>query len=162
MIICTYFNWSTQVGHKNYGKELTLAFEPGKFLVSEAGVFLAKVNVVKQTTSTVFAQIDSGFNHLIRPMLYGSQHEIFNISNPKGRERFYSVVGYICETDTFANNRRINEINEGDILCFKKNVYLLNRCFQLFVQVLDHCQWKSFQDEFQKVLRRPQLWRPRH
>jgi diaminopimelate decarboxylase len=104
---------------KDYGKDLTLAFEPGKFLVSEAGVFLAKVNVVKQTTSTVFAQIDSGFNHLIRPMLYGSQHEIVNISNPKGRERFYSVVGYICETDTFANNRRISEINEGDILCFK-------------------------------------------
>ncbi|WP_435138084.1 diaminopimelate decarboxylase [Formosa sp. A9] len=104
---------------KEYGKELTLGFEPGKFLVSEAGVFLAKVNVVKQTTSTVFAQIDTGFNHLIRPMLYGSQHMISNISNPKGRERFYSVVGYICETDTFANNRRINEINEGDILCFK-------------------------------------------
>jgi diaminopimelate decarboxylase len=104
---------------KDYGKDLTLAFEPGKFLVSEAGVFLAKVNVVKQTTSTVFAQIDSGFNHLIRPMLYGSQHEILNISNPKGRERFYSVVGYICETDTFANNRRISEINENDILCFK-------------------------------------------
>lgn len=103
----------------SYGKELTLAFEPGKFLVSEAGVFLAKVNVVKQTTSTVFAQIDSGFNHLIRPMLYGSQHEIINISNPNGHERFYSVVGYICETDTFANNRRISEINEGDILCFK-------------------------------------------
>ncbi|MFD1063428.1 diaminopimelate decarboxylase [Winogradskyella litorisediminis] len=102
-----------------YGRELTLAFEPGKFLVSEAGVFLAKVNVVKQTTSTVFAQIDSGFNHLIRPMLYGSQHEIVNISNPEGRQRFYSVVGYICETDTFANNRRISEINEGDILCFK-------------------------------------------
>ncbi|MFC4720877.1 diaminopimelate decarboxylase [Geojedonia litorea] len=104
---------------KEYGKQLTLAFEPGKFLVSEAGVFLAKVNVVKQTTSTVFAQIDSGFNHLIRPMLYGSQHEIINISNPNGRERFYSVVGYICETDTFANNRRINEISEDDILCFK-------------------------------------------
>lgn len=104
---------------KNYGKELTLAFEPGKFLVSEAGFFLAKVNVVKQTTSTVFAQVDSGFNHLIRPMLYGSQHEIVNISNPNGRERFYSVVGYICETDTFANNRRISEINEGDILVFK-------------------------------------------
>ena len=104
---------------KEYGKQLTLAFEPGKFLVSEAGFFLAKVNVVKQTTSTVFAQIDSGFNHLIRPMLYGSQHEIINISNPNGRERFYSVVGYICETDTFANNRRINEISEDDILCFK-------------------------------------------
>jgi len=104
---------------KDYGRDLTLAFEPGKFLVSEAGVFLAKVNVVKQTTSTVFAQIDSGFNHLIRPMLYGSQHEIINISNPEGRARFYSVVGYICETDTFANNRQISEINEGDILCFK-------------------------------------------
>lgn len=103
---------------KAYGKPLTLTFEPGKFLVSEAGKFLVQVNVVKQTTSTVFAQVDSGFNHLIRPMLYGSQHEIRNISNPKGRERFYSVVGYICETDTFANNRRISEISEGDILAF--------------------------------------------
>ena len=104
---------------KEYGKPLTLAFEPGKFLVSEAGYFLAKVNVVKQTTSTVFAGIDSGFNHLIRPMFYGSHHQIENISNPKGKERFYTVVGYICETDTFANNRRIAEIKEGDILCFK-------------------------------------------
>ncbi len=104
---------------KEYGKELTLAFEPGKFLVSEAGYFLAKVNVVKQTTSTVFAGIDSGFNHLIRPMFYGAIHRIINISNPDGRERFYSVVGYICETDTFANNHRINEIAEGDILCFR-------------------------------------------
>lgn len=103
----------------SYGKDLTLAFEPGKFLVSEAGYFLAKVNVVKQTTSTVFASVDSGFNHLIRPMLYGASHEIINISNPKGKERYYSVVGYICETDTFGNNRRIKEISEGDILCFK-------------------------------------------
>jgi diaminopimelate decarboxylase len=104
---------------KEYGRELTLAFEPGKFLVSEAGFFLAKVNVVKQTTSTVFAGIDSGFNHLIRPMFYGSQHGIENISNPKGKPRFYTVVGYICETDTFANNRQIAEISEGDILCFR-------------------------------------------
>lgn len=101
-----------------YGKELTLAFEPGKFLVSEAGKFLVKVNVIKQTTSTVFAQVDSGFNHLIRPMFYGVTHFIENISNPQGKERFYSVVGYICETDTFASNRRINEISEGDILAF--------------------------------------------
>lgn len=104
---------------KEYGRTLTLAFEPGKFLVSEAGYFLAKVNVVKQTTSTVFAGVDTGFNHLIRPMLYGSQHHIENLSNPKGKERYYSVVGYICETDTFANNRRIQEIHEGDILCFR-------------------------------------------
>ncbi|MCM5663165.1 diaminopimelate decarboxylase [Galbibacter mesophilus] len=104
---------------KEFGRDLTLAFEPGKFLVSEAGFFLAKVNVVKQTTSTVFAGIDSGFNHLIRPMLYNSYHKITNISNPKGKERFYSIVGYICETDTFGSNRRITEISEGDILCFK-------------------------------------------
>lgn len=104
---------------ENYGKDLTLAFEPGKFIVSESGCFLAKVNAIKQTTSTVFAQIDTGFNHLIRPMLYGAQQDIVNISNPDGKQRFYSVVGYICETDTFANNRRINEITEGDVLAFK-------------------------------------------
>ena len=103
---------------REYGRPLTLAFEPGKFLVSEAGKFLAKVNVVKQTTSTVFASVDSGFNHLIRPMLYGAKHHITNISNPQGRERYYSVVGYICETDTFASNTQIAEITEGDILCF--------------------------------------------
>jgi diaminopimelate decarboxylase len=103
---------------KEYGRELTLAFEPGKFLVSEAGKFVVRVNVIKQTTSTVFAGVDSGFNHLIRPMLYGSQHVIKNISNPEAKERFYSVVGYICETDTFATNRRIAEIKEGDLLCF--------------------------------------------
>lgn len=104
---------------KLYGRDLTLAFEPGKFLVSEAGFFLVKVNVVKQTTSTVFAGIDSGFNHLIRPMFYGATHFIENISNPEGKKRFYSVVGYICETDTFASNRQIAEISEEDILCFR-------------------------------------------
>lgn len=103
---------------KEYKKELTLVFEPGKFLVSSAGFFLAKVNVVKQTTSTVFAGVDSGFNHLIRPMFYNSYHHITNVSNHGGKERFYSVVGYICETDTFASNRKISEIKEGDILCF--------------------------------------------
>ena len=104
---------------KNYGKDIELAFEPGKFLVSSAGFFLTKVNAIKQTTSTIFAQVDSGFNHLIRPMFYGSHHDIINISNPNGKNRFYTVVGYICETDTFANNRRISEISEGDILAFK-------------------------------------------
>ncbi|WP_159947276.1 diaminopimelate decarboxylase [Polaribacter septentrionalilitoris] len=103
---------------EEYGKDITLMFEPGKFLVSEAGVFLAKVNVVKQTTSTVFAHVDSGFNHLVRPMMYDSYHNITNISNPEGRDRYYSVVGYICETDTFGSNRRISEISEEDILCF--------------------------------------------
>jgi len=104
---------------KEYGKELTLTFEPGKFLVSEAGYFLCSVNSIKQTTSTVFAQVDSGFNHFLRPMMYGSEHYIENISNPNDSERFYSIVGYICETDTFATNRRISKISQGDVLCFK-------------------------------------------
>jgi len=106
---------------KEYGNELQLIFEPGKFLVSQAGHFVTQVNVVKQTTSTVFAQVDSGFNHLIRPMLYGSHHHIENLSNPKGKERFYSVVGYICETDTFGSNRKIAEITEGDLLVFRNS-----------------------------------------
>jgi len=104
---------------KKYGKEIALAFEPGKFLVSESGYFLAKTNIIKQTTSTVFACVNSGFNHLIRPMFYNAYHEIINISNPEGMPRIYTVVGYICETDTFAWNRKISEIHPGDILAFK-------------------------------------------
>ncbi|MCH1454162.1 MAG: diaminopimelate decarboxylase [Flavobacteriaceae bacterium] len=104
---------------QEYGSDLQLIFEPGKYLVSQAGHFVTQVNVVKQTTSTVFAQVDSGFNHLIRPMLYGSHHHIENLSNPNGKERFYSVVGYICETDTFGSNRKIAEITEGDLLVFR-------------------------------------------
>jgi diaminopimelate decarboxylase len=102
----------------DYGRNLTLMFEPGKFLVSDAGFFLVKVNVVKQTTSTVFAGVDSGLNHLIRPMLYDSYHKIENISKTEGRHRIYNIVGYICETDTFGVNRKMTEINEGDILAF--------------------------------------------
>jgi diaminopimelate decarboxylase len=94
-------------------------FEPGKFLVSEAGYFLARVNVIKQTTATVFAGIDTGLNHFIRPMFYDAYHDILNISKSGGSTRIYTVVGYICETDTFGWNRKINEITEGDILCFK-------------------------------------------
>jgi len=104
---------------KEYGRDLELWFEPGKFLVSESGYFLAKVNVLKQTTATVFVGIDSGLNHLIRPMLYDSYHHIVNLSNPEGKQRIYTVVGYICETDTFGWDRKINEVHEGDILCFK-------------------------------------------
>ncbi len=104
---------------KKRNKDITLRFEPGKFLVSEAGVFLAQVNVVKQTTACTFALINSGFNHLVRPMFYNSFHEIENISNPEGDKKMYSIVGYICETDTFAEDRILNEISEKDILLFR-------------------------------------------
>ncbi|SEQ06211.1 diaminopimelate decarboxylase [Neolewinella agarilytica] len=99
-----------------YGRDLELMFEPGKFLVSEAGTFLVRTNVVKTTTASVFAGVDSGLNHLIRPMFYDAYHHIVNVSNPEGKQRIYSVVGYICETDTFGVNRQLNEVREGDIL----------------------------------------------
>jgi diaminopimelate decarboxylase len=103
---------------EQYGRSLELWFEPGKFLVSESGYFLVKTNVVKQTTSTMFAGVDSGLNHLIRPMLYDAYHNITNVSNPEGIERIYAVVGYICETDTFGWDRKLNEVKEGDVLAF--------------------------------------------
>lgn len=103
---------------KETGKKLQVWFEPGKYLVSEAGYFVVKANIVKQTTATVFAGVNSGFNHLIRPMFYEAFHRIENISNPKGAERIYTVVGNICETDTFAWDRKLHEVREGDFLVF--------------------------------------------
>lgn len=104
---------------KDYGRELTLMFEPGKFLVSEAGMLLVKVSVVKQTTATVFAGVDSGQNHLIRPMFYNAHHDIVNVSNPEGTTRIYTIVGNICETDTFGYDRKLTEVREGDVLAIK-------------------------------------------
>jgi len=103
---------------KDFGREIQIHFEPGKFLVSEAGYFLSRVNVIKHTTATVFAGLDTGFNHLMRPTLYDAYHHITNLSNPGGKQRVYTVVGYICETDTFAWDRPLQEIHEGDVLCF--------------------------------------------
>lgn len=100
------------------GKKIQVWFEPGKFLVSESGYFVVKANVIKQTTATVFVGVNSGFNHLIRPMFYDAYHRIENITNPNGHERIYTVVGNICETDTFAWDRALNEVREGDFLVF--------------------------------------------
>ncbi|HEY6083664.1 MAG TPA: diaminopimelate decarboxylase [Chitinophagaceae bacterium] len=103
---------------KGYKRPLEMWFEPGKFLVSQAGYFIVKANVIKQTTATVFAGVNSGFNHLIRPMFYDAFHLIRNISHPRGTERIYTVVGNICETDTFGWDRKISEVREGDYLVF--------------------------------------------
>lgn len=103
---------------KEKGSDIQIWFEPGKYLVSEAGNFLVSANVIKPTPATVFVGVNSGFNHLIRPMFYGSYHHIENISNPNGTERIYTIVGNLCETDTFAWDRALSEVNEGDILSF--------------------------------------------
>lgn len=104
---------------KGYGRDLEIWFEPGKFLVSEAGHFFAKTNVIKTTPATVFVGVDSGLNHLIRPMMYDSYHTILNVSNPGATSRVYTIVGYICETDTFGWDRKMNEVREGDIIAIK-------------------------------------------
>lgn len=104
---------------EKYGRKLELWFEPGKYLVSESGYLLTKANVIKETPAATFIGVDSGLNHLIRPMMYGSYHEIYNASNPTGPTKEYAVVGYICETDTFGWGRQIAETKMGDIIVFK-------------------------------------------
>jgi diaminopimelate decarboxylase len=104
--------------YKN-GKKLQVWFEPGKFLVSAAGYFITKVNVLKETSAADFVSVNSGFNHLIRPMFYDAYHHIENISNPDAPMKNYSVVGNICETDTFAWDRPLNMVREGDYLVFR-------------------------------------------
>jgi diaminopimelate decarboxylase len=104
---------------RSSGRKLKLWFEPGKYLVSEAGYLVASVNVIKHTSSITFAGLNTGLNHLIRPMFYDAWHTIDNISNPDGEVKEYTITGYICETDTFAANRDMNEIREGDYLAFR-------------------------------------------
>ena len=113
------FSHSFNAFCERQGRTYTLEFEPGKFMVSNAGYFVAKANLVKQTTSCTFVGLDTGFNHFIRPMFYNAHHEIENISNPSGDQKVYSVVGYICETDSFAIDRIIPEVRRGDLLMFK-------------------------------------------
>lgn len=100
------------------GRSFQVWFEPGKYLVSECGYFLVKANIIKQGPSRTFVGVNSGFNHLIRPMFYDAYHKISNISNSQGATKVYNIVGNICETDTFAWDRDLNEVRPGDILLF--------------------------------------------
>lgn len=104
--------------YKEFGRQVEIRFEPGKYLVSEAGYFLVPVNVVKQTVANVFLGVDSGLNHLIRPMFYDAHHEVVNASRQGGETRVYTIVGYICETDTFARDRILPQTQPGDLLAF--------------------------------------------
>jgi diaminopimelate decarboxylase len=104
---------------QSHERSFQIWFEPGKFLVSEAGYFLVKANIIKENPNRTFVGVDSGFNHLIRPMFYDAYHIIDNISNTKGPSKTYNIVGNICETDTFAWDRTMHEVNPGDILLFK-------------------------------------------
>lgn len=122
---------------KEENRDLEIWFEPGKYLVSECGYFISKANVIKPTPATVFVGINSGFHHLIRPMLYNSYHFIENISNPNGTERIYTIVGHLCETDTFAWDRVLNEVNEGDLIVFHNaGAY----CFEMSMNYNSRCK----------------------
>ena len=105
--------------NQKHNRKLEMWIEPGKFIVSEAGYLFTEVNIVKKNPTITFLGVDTGLNHLIRPMMYDSYHEIINTSNPSGAERIYNVVGNICETDTFGSDRKINEVREGDLLVMK-------------------------------------------
>ena len=125
---------------------LKIIFEPGKFLVGESGYFLTKVNYVKKTPNKVFVQLNSGFNHFIRPIFYDSYHEIINITNPNDKEYEYDVVGYVCEQDNFALKRKISNVRKGDILCFKNaGAYCssMSSNYNSRIKPAEACIWKN-------------------
>jgi diaminopimelate decarboxylase len=104
--------------HVFNGRKFQLWFEPGKYLVSECGYLITQVNVIKDNGAQIFAGVNSGLNHLIRPMMYDAYHHIVNASNPNGEEKVYNITGYICETDTLASDRLLHEVRESDYLVF--------------------------------------------
>ena len=103
---------------QNYGQKLHLILEPGRYLVAESGYLLTRVNTVKKNPDgRKFVGVNSGFNHLIRPAMYGSYHEIVNISNPDGKKEKVDIVGNLCESgDKFAVQRKISHVRENDLL----------------------------------------------
>ena len=120
--------------YKN-GRKLQVWFEPGKFLVSAAGHFITKVNVLKETSAADFVSVNSGFNHLIRPMFYDAYRHIGSLGNPGAPMKNYSVVGNICETDTFAWDRPLNLVREGDYLVFRNASTMALKCHQISIPV---------------------------
>ncbi len=102
---------------KSYGKDLDMYFEPGKYIVAEAGYMLTEVNTIKDNNGRLIVGCNSGFPQLIRPMIYDSYHHIINLTNPDGKLGTFDICGNICETgDRFAEAREMAEIREGDVL----------------------------------------------
>lgn len=107
---------------REYGRELEMYFEPGKYIVAEAGSLVVQVNTLKDNRGRLIAGTDSGFPQLIRPVVYGAYHHIQNLSNPGGAVKKYDVCGNICETgDCFAVQRDLPEIREGDFLVIRNS-----------------------------------------
>ncbi len=97
---------------------LNLWLEPGRFLVAQAGVLLAKVTQLKQKENYTYVGVDTGMNSLIRPALYGAYHDIINLTGYQTRKKVpVNVVGPICESgDVLGHDRRIAAPKTGDVL----------------------------------------------
>ncbi len=105
---------------QKFGRKIPISFEPGRFLVAQAGSLLVEVTDIKQNPSKTFIGVNSGMNHLIRHSMYGSYHEIVNISNPKTKKEKVTIAGNICESgDVFAKDRLIAKPRIGDILAIR-------------------------------------------
>jgi diaminopimelate decarboxylase len=114
---------------KQAGRDLTLMLEPGRFPVAECGYLVVRASTIKETPyGRTYAGVDSGFNHLVRPTMYGSYHHITNLTNPDGAPKRYYVAGYVCESgDIFTRGdgeenkaapRQLPEVRRGDLLAF--------------------------------------------
>lgn len=98
------------------GRELTLVFEPGRFIVANAGVLLTQVEYLKHTEHKDFAIVDAAMNDLIRPALYQAWMNVSPVKPREGQARAYDIVGPICETGDFLAKERELVLAEGDLL----------------------------------------------
>ena len=98
---------------------LRILLEPGRFLTGNAGVLLTRVEYIKKTGKKNFVIVDAAMNDLIRPAFYDSFHEIVPVVRKGGATIPSDVVGPICESgDTFAKDRPLPKVGEGDLLAF--------------------------------------------
>ena len=103
---------------KGLGFLPTLALEPGRFFVGDSGFLVTRVNSVKHTPYKNFINVDTGFNHLIRPLLYDAHHRV-RVLNGTGEIKVFDVAGNICETgDVLAHDRKLPTPEVGDYLVF--------------------------------------------
>jgi diaminopimelate decarboxylase len=127
---------------------------------------LVQATVVKETPTLHFVGVDSGLNHLIRPMMYDAYHEIYNLSNREGATANYTVVGYICETDTLASQRQLHTVKEGDILVIQNAGaygYTMSSNYNARLRPAEVLVWKGKahlirkREEFEDLIRNQEL-----
>ena len=98
------------------GRDLALMFEPGRFIVANAGVLLTRIEYLKHTEHKDFAIVDAAMNDLIRPALYQAWMDVTAVQPRDGAARVYDIVGPICETGDFLAKDRELALAEGDLL----------------------------------------------